>query len=41
MLRAILAEKWIAATLLLVVAAKPAFAGKIKVLFVDGQNNHN
>ena len=41
MLRAILAEKWIAATLLLVVAANPAFAGKIKVLFVDGQNNHN
>ena len=40
-LRAILFEKWIAVALFLLVAANPAFAGKIRVLFVDGQNNHN
>ena len=39
--RAITPKKWIAAALLLAAVASPAFAEKITVLFVDGQNNHN
>ncbi|MBT6661254.1 MAG: ThuA domain-containing protein, partial [Verrucomicrobia bacterium] len=39
--RAIIPQKWIAAALLLAAVASPAFAEKITVLFVDGQNNHN
>ena len=39
--RAIIPQKWIAAALLLAAVASPAFAKKITVLFVDGQNNHN
>ena len=34
-------KKWIAVALLFAVAASPASAEKISVLFVDGQNNHN
>ena len=38
---AITPQKWITAALLLAAVASPAFAEKITVLFVDGQNNHN
>ena len=41
MSRAILTGKWIAVALLLVAAANPTLAEKIRVLYVDGQNNHN
>ena len=41
MTRSITPKKWIVAALLLAALSSPAFAKKITVLFVDGQNNHN